>query len=63
MNVIKATSALTKAPLWIWVEQIVLMTTNQDGGAVVHLSNGETYALKDKPEDVIKTVKAMLEVS
>jgi hypothetical protein len=63
MNVIKGTSALTKAPLWIWLEQIVSMTTNQDGGAVVHLTNGSTYALTDKPEEVLKIIKSMLETA
>jgi uncharacterized protein YlzI (FlbEa/FlbD family) len=63
MNLIKATSALTKAPLWIWVEQIAVMTINQDGGAVLHLSNGSTYALKEKPDQVLETIKALQELT
>jgi|KBSMisStaDraftv2_1062788.scaffolds.fasta_scaffold4345504_1 hypothetical protein len=63
MNVIKGTSALTKGTVWIWLEHIVSMNINQGGGAVIHTNDGQTIALTDKPEDVIKTVKSMMEVS
>jgi hypothetical protein len=56
MNVITATSALSGAPLWIWVNQIVSMTTNDEGNAVISLTNGTTYAITDTPDDVISNI-------
>jgi uncharacterized protein YlzI (FlbEa/FlbD family) len=56
INVIKATSALSADPVWIWVDQIVTMTINDEGNAVISLTNGSKYAITDTPDDVIKTI-------
>ena len=63
INVIKATLTLTKKPVWIWLDQIICMTINDEGGAVVHTSDGHAHALTDPPDEVIATIKRMLEVS
>jgi hypothetical protein len=62
MNVIKGTSALTKGAVWIWIDQIVSMNTNQNGGAVIHTADGQTIALNEKPDHVLETIRELKKI-
>lgn len=52
--------ALTGGPVWIWIDQIVSMSVNREGGAVIRTIDGQTIALKEKPDEVIATIDNML---
>jgi len=60
MNIIKGTLALTKAPVWIWINQIVSMTVNAEGGAVITTLDGKQQALKETPDEVLKATGNLL---
>lgn len=53
---VKGTLSLTKAPVWIWVEHIVSMTINAEGGAVITTLDGKQQALKETPDQVLKLI-------
>lgn len=61
INVIKATSALSGKPHWFWLDQIVCITENDDGKAVITTTNGSNYAITDTPEAVFKTIRHMVD--
>ena len=54
--VIKGASAIGNQPVWIFADKIVAITRNTFGGAVLHLTDGHQYALKEKVEEVLKTL-------
>jgi hypothetical protein len=62
MNVLKATLALTGAPVWIVVNQIVSMTVNKDGGAVITTTEGKQQAIKETPKQVLETIDALMQL-
>jgi uncharacterized protein YlzI (FlbEa/FlbD family) len=60
MNVIKGTLALTGKSVWIWVDKIISMRGNIQEGTVIVTTDGQTIVLKQKPDEVIETIQALL---
>ena len=57
MTIFKGTATLTGKPVWIFVNAVTAVTTNQIGGAVIHTIDGSTYALKETPDQFFEALK------